>query len=68
MTYNEFQNKSIELLKEKLNENTKVSIHKALKNNNCTLTGIIIKDQKVNASLVIYLEEFFEQYLHGASF
>lgn len=68
MTYNEFQNKLIELLKEKLNENTEVSIHKALKNNNCTLTGIIINDQKVNASPVIYLEEFFEQYLHGASF
>lgn len=68
MTYNEFQNTIVELLKKKLNEAKEVSIHKALKNNNCTLTGIIINDQKVNASPVIYLEEFFEQYLHGASF
>lgn len=67
MTYNEFQNKIVELLNGKLDENTEARIHKTLKNNNCTLTGVVIDNRKVNASPVIYLEEFFKQYQNGTS-
>lgn len=67
MTYEIFKTAIIQSLKETFNENTTISIHSVLKNNHVVLDGLTIQEQGINISPTIYLEYYYEEYLHGKS-
>lgn len=60
MDFNEFKDELIEVIKEKTEENTNISIHVVSKNNGIKLTGIVIMKEEESISPTIYLEPFFE--------
>ncbi len=60
MDFNEFKDELIEVIKEKTDENTNISIHVVSKNNGIKLTGIVIMKEEESISPTIYLEPFFE--------
>lgn len=67
MDYTKFINTMQEKLKENLNSDVMVDIHSAVKNNGTIRTGLMFTRPDVNVFPTIYLEEFYEQYLQGAS-
>lgn len=48
-------------------EEYKVNIQKVVKNNNTTLTGLVILKPNVNIAPTIYLESFYERYNSGTT-
>ena len=52
--------KFIELVKEALEKKTgkEVIVHKTVKNNGVTLTGVSLKDEEVNMLPIIYIDEY----------
>ncbi len=62
LDYNEFQEKVLNCIKEKLGGGYKVELHSVKKNNGVTLISVMI--QEVGSDIVpnIYLEDFYEQY------
>ena len=56
--------KFIELVKEALEKKTgkEVIVHKTVKNNGVTLTGVSLKDEEVNMLPIIYLDEYLNNW------
>lgn len=65
MTYLEFINIMQGKVKEKLGADVAVNVHETTKNNGVIRVGLLFLRVKANVSPTIYLEEFYEQYLHG---
>lgn len=49
-------------------EEYKVTVQKVVKNNNTTLTGLVILKPNVNIAPTIYLESFYERYKAGTTY
>ena len=43
----------------------KIEIHSVMKNNDCRMTGLVIRDERSNIAPTIYLDGFYEKYQHG---
>lgn len=54
-------------VKEKVSPEVSVEVHTSRKNNGRQRTGLVLSRQGINMSPTIYMEEFYEQYLDGAS-
>ena len=54
-------------MKEYVSPDVTVDIHHAMKNNGTIRAGLMFTQQGVNTCPIIYLEEFYEQYLEGES-
>lgn len=67
MNYKMFTDKIVELLQEKMGADCTVTVTEVLKNNNVSLTGIVVMKESDNVSPTIYLEEPFRQYQDGAA-
>lgn len=65
MDFKEFEEALIEIIKERVGDNTKISIHIVSKNNGIKLTGLVIMNAEENVSPTIYLEPFFEMACKG---
>ena len=65
MDFNEFKDELIEVIKEKMEKNTSISIHTVNKNNGITLNGVVIMSEAETISPTIYLEPFFEMAKKG---
>ena len=69
MSYEEFKNEIIENIKEHLSsghDDVTVTINDVVKNNDRHLDGLMIRDESVNISPTIYLNNFYEEYVDGA--
>ena len=69
MNYEEFKNEIIENIKEHLSsghDDVTVTINDVVKNNDRHLDGLMIRDESVNISPTIYLNNFYEEYVDGA--
>lgn len=67
MKFDEFKDKVIELLKDRLGDSHEITVTKVLKNNNVRLTGIVILKEDDNVSPTIYLESPYRRYQEGVS-
>lgn len=67
MTYCQFVNTVEERVKEEVIDKIAVSVYKAKKNNGVIRTGLMIRDEEINISPAIYLEEYYEQFRKGDS-
>lgn len=67
MNYKMFTDKIVELLQEKMGADCTVTVTEVLKNNNVSLTGIVVMKESDNVSPTIYLEEPYRQYQDGAA-
>jgi len=65
MDFNEFTEELIEIIKEKTEENTSITVHTVNKNNGILLSGLVIMNEKETISPTIYLEPFFEMAQKG---
>lgn len=65
MEYKEFEENLIENIKERVGDDTKISIHVVSKNNGIKLNGLVIMNKEENVSPTIYLEPFFEMACKG---
>ena len=68
MNFEEFKNEVVDKIKDFLPESfsdAKVSLQVILKNNNLSLTGLIIRKLNNNIAPTLYLENFFERYENG---
>ena len=65
MDFSEFRDELIDIIKEKIEANTNISIHVVSKNNGIKLTGIVIMKEEECISPTIYLEPFFEMANQG---
>lgn len=62
MEFTEFADKITGELQQKLGDDYTVTVMKVLKNNDISLTGVVISERSDNMSPTIYLEEFYRQY------
>lgn len=63
LNYNEFQEKVLNCIREKMGAGYKVDLHKVTKNNDVELMSIMIQEDNDNSAIpTIYLEDFYEQY------
>lgn len=67
MDYTRFINTMQNKVKESLCPDVIVDVHRTMKNNGTIRTGLMFIQPGVNISPTIYLEEFYDQYLHGES-
>ena len=67
MDFNEFTDKIVELLKQKVGDTSSVMVTETLKNNGVRLKGIVIMEDGRNVSPTVYLEEPYQQYQDGVS-
>lgn len=67
MNYKMFTDKIVELLQEKMGADCTVTVTEVLKNNNVSLTGIVVMKESDNVSPTIYLEEPYRQYQDGTA-
>lgn len=67
MTYTRFQNCLEEQLAEQIPEGCRISIQKVIKNNDLQLDSLIILSEQVNVSPNFYLQQYYEEYVHGMS-
>ena len=67
MDYTKFINTMQNKVKENLSSDIMVDVHRTVKNNGTTRTGLMFSQPGVNLSPTIYLEEFYDQYLQGES-
>ena len=67
MDLNEFTDKVVELLKQKVGDTSSVMVTETLKNNGVRLKGIVIMEDGRNVSPTVYLEEPYQQYQDGVS-
>ena len=65
MEYTEFVKVMLREVKEQMEPEVTVEIHKTIKNNGAIRIGLIIGTKNINIAPTIYLEEFYEQYLNG---
>lgn len=66
MNYNRFTEKTAELLQQRMGEQYKVKVTKVLKNNDISLTGVVIVQESDSVSPTIYLDELYRQHQDGA--
>ncbi len=57
----------LQKMQEEVGEEIKVSIQDVAKNNGVVLTGLTFKQENVNISPTIYLEDFYEKFKNGTS-
>ena len=62
MGFTEFADKIAGELQQKLGNDYTVTVTKVLKNNDVSLTGVVIREKTESISPTIYLEEFYRQY------
>lgn len=67
LTYQQFQNETVESLRGLLDDNYKIEVCKVLKNNSVELVAMIIKREEDYITPNIYLENYYQQYLNGTS-
>lgn len=67
MDYSDFVEAMREEVEKLVDEDVRVDIHRAEKNNGTTREGLVIIRTGINISPTIYLEEFYEQYQNGNS-
>lgn len=67
MNFNEFMDKIVALLKEKMGDTCTVTVTEVLKNNNVRLTGIVIKEETCSIAPTVYLEGPYKRYQEGIS-
>lgn len=67
MNFNEFTDKIVALLKEKMGNTCTVTVTEVLKNNNVRLTGIVITEETCSIAPTVYLETPYKQYQEGIS-
>lgn len=67
MDYREFTCAVEQQMNQKLTGGVKAALHTAVKNNGKERKGVLIETPGVNISPTIYLEEYYERYLQGAS-
>lgn len=65
MDFEAFAEKMMELLKKRVGNGWEIRVHKALKNNGITRTGIMLKKKEDRFSSILYLEEAYEKYMGG---
>lgn len=65
VTMEQFTEKIVKSVKEKLPENYKVHIDKVLKNNDLEFTSLNILEEGTNVSPCIYLDRYYEYYMEG---
>lgn len=63
MDFNEFTDKVVELLKQKVGDTSSVMVTETLKNNGVRLKGIVIMEDGRNVSPTVYLRELYRKYL-----
>ena len=67
MNFNEFTDKVVELLKQKVGDTRSVMVTETLKNNGVRLRGIVIMEDGRNVSPTVYLKEPYQQYQDDVS-
>ena len=67
MNFKAFTDSITQLLQEKMGEDCTITVTKVLKNNDISLTGVVIMEESDSISPTIYLEEPYRQYQGGAS-
>lgn len=67
MNFKIFTDEIVELLQKKLGAGCTVTVTEVLKNNDVSLTGIVVMKESENVSPTIYLEEPYKQYQDGAT-
>lgn len=67
MDFKLFTNEIVEMLQEKLGAECNVTVTEVLKNNNVSLTGIVVMKESDNVAPTIYLEEPYRQYQDGST-
>lgn len=67
MSFNVFTDRIARLLQQKMGEDFTVTLTKVLKNNDVSLTGVVIMEEAESISPTIYLEEPYRQYQDGTS-
>lgn len=65
MDYREFTDAVETRINQKLTGGMRAEIYNTIKNNGKERTGILIQSPGINISPTIYLEEYYESYLHG---
>lgn len=65
MNFKMFTNNIVDLLQKKIGGTCTVTVTEVLKNNNVSLTGIVVMKESDNVSPTIYLEEPYRQYQEG---
>lgn len=65
MNYETFKSSAVTSIQNYFGENTSVSLHPIIKNNNIQLDGLLIQDPSRNISPTIYLNHYYEDYLSG---
>ncbi|WP_461812414.1 DUF5688 family protein [Faecalimonas sp.] len=65
MTYSQFVAAVKKELECKLEKNTKIDVHIALKNNNTERRGLAFVEEGINISPTIYLEEIYKEFQEG---
>jgi hypothetical protein len=66
MDFNVFVEEIVDLLQERMGEDYDVTVTEVTKNNDVTLTGVVMMKKTENISPTIYLEEPYEEYQAGA--
>ena len=67
MDFKLFTNEIVEMLQEKLGAECTVTVTEVLKNNNVSLTGIVVMKESDNVAPTIYLEEPYRRYQDGST-
>lgn len=65
MDFETFTEKMMELLKKRVGDSWEIRVHKALKNNEITRTGIMLNKKGERYGSILYLEEAYERYRDG---
>lgn len=65
MNYTEFVNAMLREVRRQSETEVKMELYTATKNNGTRRTGILFRQREINLAPTIYLEEFYEEYLHG---
>lgn len=65
MDFEAFAEKMMELLKKRVGNGWEIRVHKTLKNNGITRTGILLQKKGERYGSILYLEEAYEKYTDG---
>lgn len=65
MNYEEFVSAVADCVKKRLDKEVDVLIHKVTKNNGVILDGLVIMEPERKYSPTIYLNSYFDRYMHG---
>ncbi len=68
MNYKEFQKEILRIIRDVMEINYEVNLHKVMKNNDMEMVAITIHERNVEGAVpTIYLEDFYEMYCAGVS-